>query len=152
MLATTVHTYVCTCVPSSAYWYTVLSFAYTHMQCMSDKVISMTFTQSTISTITASLSTSLRVRRPWHDSLCCLSTVACVHVSVYPGPLKGKTMQLSTGRVRVHSKTDCWVSFDQYMEFARCPTHHHVLPLCALSIIILCASMLSVILLTDWAM
>ena len=42
-----------------------------------------------------------------------------VCVSIYPGPQKGKTMHLSTGRARVNSKTDCWVSFDQYMEFAR---------------------------------
>lgn len=155
VFATTVRT----CDPS-AYWYTVLFVVHTHMQYTTGNVISVSMgpgwhsSSLTISTIAASLSTPLHVCRPWHDVLCCLSLVACVPVSVYPGPHKGKMMQLSTGRVRVHSKTDCWVSFDQYMEFARCwcPTYHSILPLCILSIITLGASMISVILLTDWAM
>ena len=59
-------------------------------------------------------------------------------VSIDPGPHKGKVLQLSTGRARVHSKTDCWISFDQYMEFARC-------------LLILCAAETSKVLLVDWA-
>ena len=70
------------------------------------------------------------------------SSVAFVYlhvcVSIDPGPHKGKVVQLSTGRARVHSKTDCWISFDQYMEFARC-------------LLILCGAETSKVLLVDWA-
>ena len=42
------------------------------------------------------------------------------------GPHKGQTVKLTTGVAHIKSKTDCWLTFDQYRKLTQLSHSSHI--------------------------